>query len=270
MYDRELEMLIDAALVDGILTDKEKRTLIKKAATMGVDVEEFEMVLDARVLEMKKNTNDQTQEKGIHYPNKEKYKYNSDKIGERFKCPNCGATLQRYFGKCSECGYELENKGVNPFGDQLAMLVQSSSNEDQVRRLIEMYPIPTTKSDLIDFILWLKPLVVDTKNPLFHTYTKKYEECIEKIQLIFPKDTLLTPFVSEYEQIKKKVRKQRFANLIKHILSTKVFWVLFLFLTGVVLCNTNTEYGLPLGMILCGIALLSLLFIGIHFLENKE
>ena len=50
----ELENLMDAALADGILTDKEKQILSKKAQSMGIDLDELEIMLDARLYKMKK------------------------------------------------------------------------------------------------------------------------------------------------------------------------------------------------------------------------
>lgn len=54
MYNEKLEALITAALADGMLTDKEKEILFKKAETMGVDRDEFELVLDGRLAKRKK------------------------------------------------------------------------------------------------------------------------------------------------------------------------------------------------------------------------
>lgn len=54
MYDEKLEALITAALADGMLTDKEKEILFKKAEAMGVDRDEFELVLDGRLAKRKK------------------------------------------------------------------------------------------------------------------------------------------------------------------------------------------------------------------------
>lgn len=53
-YNQELEELIDVALEDGVLTAKEKQVLFKKAKEMGVDLDEFEMVLDSRLAKLKK------------------------------------------------------------------------------------------------------------------------------------------------------------------------------------------------------------------------
>ncbi len=54
MYNEQLEKLIEMALMDGELTEKEKQVLFNKAEAMGVDLDEFEMVLEAKLFEKKK------------------------------------------------------------------------------------------------------------------------------------------------------------------------------------------------------------------------
>ena len=54
MYNEQLENLINAALADGVLTEKEKQILLKKAQSLDIDLDEFEMVLDARLYELNK------------------------------------------------------------------------------------------------------------------------------------------------------------------------------------------------------------------------
>jgi len=54
MYNEKLEALITAALADGVLTDKEKDLLFKKAEAMGIDRDEFDLVLDGRLAKRKK------------------------------------------------------------------------------------------------------------------------------------------------------------------------------------------------------------------------
>lgn len=53
MYNEELEALISAALADGVLTEKEKQILFKKAEAIGIDLDEFEMVLAGRLAKRK-------------------------------------------------------------------------------------------------------------------------------------------------------------------------------------------------------------------------
>ena len=52
-YDPKLEKLIDFALADGELTEKERQVLYAKAMSMGIDLDEFEMVLEAKLYEKK-------------------------------------------------------------------------------------------------------------------------------------------------------------------------------------------------------------------------
>ena len=74
MYNEQLEKLIDYALADGELTEKEKQVLFKKAESMGVDLDEFEMVLDARLFEKQKGrpaSNGGVAQLGEHLPCKQ-------------------------------------------------------------------------------------------------------------------------------------------------------------------------------------------------------
>ncbi len=52
-YDPKLEKLIDFALADGELTEKERQVLYAKAMSMGIDLDEFKMVLEAKLYEKK-------------------------------------------------------------------------------------------------------------------------------------------------------------------------------------------------------------------------
>lgn len=52
LYDSQMEKLIDLALVDGELTEKKKQILFKRAEEKGIDLDEFEMVLDAKIFEL--------------------------------------------------------------------------------------------------------------------------------------------------------------------------------------------------------------------------
>ena len=100
MYNEQLEKLIEMALMDGELTEKEKQVLFKKAEAMGVDLDEFEMVLDARLFEKQKSMNQNSQSNAAP---------KSDKLGDIRKCPACGAIAETFATKCPECGTEFRN-----------------------------------------------------------------------------------------------------------------------------------------------------------------
>ena len=116
MYNEQIEALISAALADGVLTEKEKQILFKKAESMGIDRDEFEMVLDARLVEFKKK---ETQEAEQHQLEMEMAKAaqksapKSNKYGDVRKCPACGAIVESFQTKCPECGYVFTDIKAN-------------------------------------------------------------------------------------------------------------------------------------------------------------
>lgn len=100
MYNEQIENLINLALADGELTEKEKQILFKKAETAGIDLDEFEMVLDAKLFEKQQTII-------VAAPTVAAPK--SDKLGDVKKCPACGAIAQSFATKCSDCGTEFRN-----------------------------------------------------------------------------------------------------------------------------------------------------------------
>lgn len=104
MYNEQIENLINLALADGELTEKEKQVLFKKAEAAGIDLDEFEMVLDAKLYE-KQQSNQQVS----NTLNAATSAPKSDKFGDIKKCPSCGAIVQSFSGKCSDCGYEFRD-----------------------------------------------------------------------------------------------------------------------------------------------------------------
>lgn len=175
MYNERLENLIEAALADGELTEKEKQILFKNAQTMGVDLDEFEMVLDAKLFEKKK---EMKKEQAAAQPQVSSAP-KSNKYGDVRKCPQCGAVVQAMQAVCPECGHNFSGIEANAsFSGLMRMLdkVESERNDSKVTGIfsaygkmfsnalcvnktdsrkmdiIKNYPIPTTKEDLLEFL----------------------------------------------------------------------------------------------------------------------
>lgn len=212
MYDPQLEQLIDAALADGELTEKEKQILFKKAQSFGVDLDEFEMVLDARLVKMKKAE----QEKAATSAPK------SNKLGDVKKCPSCGAMVQSYQGVCPECGYAFEGVDANSAVKELSNLLQKESDHKKMEKIIDNYPIPMEKASLLAFVTWLRPQSTDSKNPLANSYYKKYAECVNKIKVSFSNDKDLQQFIGYFDADEKVIKKQKIINLT---VKNKWFWI---------------------------------------------
>ena len=121
MLTPELEQLINYALEDGVLTDKERSVLMRKAQAAGADLDEFEMILDAKLHEAQKAA-------AATAP-----KPNSNKHGEVRKCPACGAMVSAFSTRCSECGFEFNNvetnKSANTLFEKLQALEMEKAHE---------------------------------------------------------------------------------------------------------------------------------------------
>jgi hypothetical protein len=89
----ELENLIKMSLVDGEVTDKERAIILRKAELLGVDKDEVEMILDARLYQLQA-------------------KANVNKKENVNKCPSCGNIIHGLTQVCSYCGYVLNKSTV--------------------------------------------------------------------------------------------------------------------------------------------------------------
>ena len=152
----EIEKLIDLALADGEITDKERAVIIKKAEKFGEDPDEVEMILDGRLHESKKLKT-------------------KEKVGNIKVCPSCGSPVKSFISKCQDCGHEFRDiessNSVKKFFEMLDDLESTSKKEDtyanffseggmfgggkigkQNRQLIKNFPIPNTKEDILEFL----------------------------------------------------------------------------------------------------------------------
>ena len=120
MLTPELEQLIQYALEDGVLTDKERAVLMKKAEAAGADLDEFEMILEAKLYEAKKAA-------AATAPKP------TGKHGNVRKCPHCGAPVSGFHSSCSECGHEFSNieavKSANVLFEKLQTLEMEKARE---------------------------------------------------------------------------------------------------------------------------------------------
>jgi len=86
----EIERLIDLALSDGEITDKERSVILKKSEKLGEDPDEVEMILDGRLHESKKLKT-------------------KEKVGNIKVCPSCGSPVKSFISKCQDCGHEFRD-----------------------------------------------------------------------------------------------------------------------------------------------------------------
>ena len=219
MYNDELEQLIDAALADGVLTEKEKQVLFKKAQTFGIDLDEFEMVLDARALKA------QQAQQPVR-PSKEK-------LGNIVTCPACGAHVPGGNAVCPECGHVFNNVEANSSVTRLNKLLEEvekkyAKNENkekrsfwdddpvvlrdaEMARVVNRFPIPNSRGDLLEFLPYLKSQAENKYGEYQYVSAckSKYKECVLKARTSFQNDPAFAPYLKEetlFDKIKHWLR----------------------------------------------------------------
>ena len=118
MYNEQIENLINLALADGELSEKEKQILFKKAEAAGIDLDEFEMVLEAKLHEKQQTV--KAAAPSVAAPK-------SEKFGDVRKCPSCAAILQSFQTKCDDCGHEFRNIEAVGSSQKLFDLLQAAT-----------------------------------------------------------------------------------------------------------------------------------------------
>lgn len=220
MYNEQLETLINAALADGVLSEKEKQILFKRAQSLGIDLDEFEMVLDAKLLEIKKTEKEQASKSAPK----------SNKYGDVRKCPVCGSLVPPLAAVCTDCGYEFIGIDANLSSQKLADLLLETTDINKQKVIIETFPIPLSKADLFEFLTSLLPRMKDVKHPLSSSYFKKYQECIVKAKASFAEDASIKPFIESYDKDEKQIKRALLFEAIKKWCSEHkklTFFILF-------------------------------------------
>jgi hypothetical protein len=126
----EIEKLIDLALADGQITDKERVIILRKAEKLGEDIDEVEMVLEGKISKLA-----QTKNKG----------QSETKQGLIKKCPHCGAPAKSFSDKCDACGEDFRFNTLGNLTDNLTD--DDLSNAKKISR----QSIPINKEELIEF-----------------------------------------------------------------------------------------------------------------------
>lgn len=158
MLSEELNSMIDAAITDGVITDKERQLIMKRAVKEGQDPDEVEMIMQGKLQAQKKM-----------------YKPQNSKLGSVKKCPNCGAVIPESSLKCPECSYTFRDvKANSTFQNLYDNLVEADRSRKRIAitdytgliafekehsRVIDRKvsiiincPIPNTEDDLVEFL----------------------------------------------------------------------------------------------------------------------
>ena len=235
MYNEKIEALIKAALADGVLTEKEKQILFKNARAQGIDLDEFEMVLDAKLEESRK-----------------KIKTSVD------KCPACGAIVPPNTKVCLDCGLVFSNeesdiKEIIQLQDNYVMLCEFKPKFPSLPIYLAVYIviiwlnaiswifamscnllwllvcIPLTVVTIIAMIIRMFATRKDKKNltvfdPAYNTIIGKHKKLMSTAKSFYSQDKLLNNRIDAIDDdVNKIVEKNKKTNKIFTSISYGVF-----------------------------------------------
>lgn len=171
-FSDNLNSLIDAAVADGEISDLERNVLIRNAQAEGVSMDEFVMVLEARLYEqrraiMQHNAN-KPQPAPQPVPQPVAATPPEPQKSALTKCPNCGAQVVPLKTKCPDCGIDYPSSVLSTSDKLKAMFAEidddpsipantlwKSPKTNAKNKLIQSFPVPSDKNDFIDFYITL-------------------------------------------------------------------------------------------------------------------
>ena len=169
LYSERIEALIDAALVDGEISDKERAVLIKRAKEEGLDLDEFEMVLNAKGFE--RNTVKQ------------------------------GVIVTREESVPSDHGLGLIGEKVT---SAISSLLRPTQQDELISDDIDThFSIPNTKEALLEFMSSLRPKLRTSER-----YVDLYEECVIKVKRQFPDDPSFHDYIAGFDNTAADIRTE--------------------------------------------------------------
>jgi hypothetical protein len=230
MYNEQIENLIKMALTDSELSEKEKQILFRKAEAAGIDLDEFEMVLEARLFDKQNSSSQEAPAAATPPPAPAPVQHTeapkSNKMGDIKKCPSCGGIVETFSTSCGDCGHSFNNitavSSAQRLHDQLQEIEKEERNrerttissftsrltggaaeqmqadsqmEERIKKrkasVISSFPIPNSKEDILEFLSMAIPEVGNKPNFLMRMTAT---------------GTLYKAWVSKAEQIVMKAR----------------------------------------------------------------
>lgn len=187
-FSPRLNKLITAAVADGEISDLERQVLIRTAQEEGVAMDEFVIVLEARLFEQRRRLSSQEEEKRHRTETLKAQQQVAEKAevispppapstGKPTKCPHCGAPVKSLATACPECGHDyMDNLSEYSPSERLSMQLQKVDNEktksliggylslfgydsdspekiSKKKNIIKNFPIPSDKRNMLDLFI---------------------------------------------------------------------------------------------------------------------
>ncbi len=194
MISEELNDLIIAALADGEVTEKERAVLRRRAEKEGMDVDEFDILLDSRIIQRKEMLARHQEWKAnsqAFYSNDEDEE--DEENGETKKKP-----LTPYQQLCERL-QKIEDKHRG----EKTKWYESISKGDQERiDCLRSFPIPKEREHLLEMIGAIFSQYKSygsgaDEQPFKKAYKAKFDECLAKVKAFYPDDTAFEEYTKK-------------------------------------------------------------------------
>jgi hypothetical protein len=221
----EIENLINMALADGEVTEKERGIILRKAEALGLDQDEVEMILDGKI---------EIQKKELSHSQSSK-ENTSNKAGDIKKCPSCGAPVESFNTKCAECGHEFRgieaSKTISTLFEKLDSIekerdtiklgglagllggLDEASKHMQIDEiitrkkaaLIRNFPIPNTREELLELLHFIHPKINNkaSSDNNFNDWKARFNEIIGRAKFAYKNDKSMLAELQLYENTAK-------------------------------------------------------------------
>jgi hypothetical protein len=225
MYSEKLEKLISIALADGVLTDKGKQILMKTAEAEGIDSDEFEMVLEARLHEMQHQDNiknegglpellallDETEQE-----EKRKLEQNIEKLLKRYGVSSNIKVIADIAGNI----IGAVTGGVGSVVFNVAKSIFSGNDEAEIeekieelkgkteehlklkqQQIISSFPLPASKDKILELLDYISLILKNGKKDFLEDVWKsKFHSIINLTKINFSNDKAFLAEIVIYER----------------------------------------------------------------------
>lgn len=190
----DIERLISIAKEGGELTEKQKEIILRKAGTLGEDLDEVEMILETINPSVKKRSASK-------------------------KCPHCGSVIPALTFKCPDCGFLLEDESrstqearatILNLQKELSQYDDSGESEEIKAALIQGASIPKTIEGLSQWLTFACSKYSSTghnSNSLRalekNAWLAKAKDAYSQLQLRANEDPSIQALLSSYSHIMK-------------------------------------------------------------------
>lgn len=170
--------------------------------------------------------------------------------GRIFKCPNCGEVLKSFEINCPSCGFELRGVKASSAVKELALKLEAiesrreyekprglfaaaeaqqrvSKTDEQKISIIKSFPVPTSKEDMLEFMILatssMNMRVYDSadtnvsksEKEINAAWFSKVQQVYEKAKRSYSADNTFTEIKALYDSCNKEIRKSRKKGVVK-------------------------------------------------------